>query len=442
MHAEQAYLFRHTLLRDAAYQLQLPADRARLHALALEVMEGVLTPAALDACAEELAQHAARAQFDAPSASLQARELGYLKRAAEHARARYRNDDFIRLFDAVADHAACPRAERAEARRQCGEMAVALGRVLLANQRLDEALALAAECGAELRGDVLITQAILHRAQGRMEQARVALSEATSIFEAMKNRRRLGQALGNLANIELACGNHGRAEEHYSRALALLEEEGHEGLANMQLANLALLFQETGRFAEAEARYKQALETLVRRGDRRREAPILGNFGTLCQKMGRLDEAERTFVRAIEISREVGNRRVEGVNLTMLGGLEREQGRVEQARRMHEQALAIHRETGNRVYEGVALGCLAEIAAETDAPEACRLFEQAVAIHRATNNRRSLGSDLAKFATLLMRQGEGAQAQQVWSEAEAVLRAVGNQEELARAQAAMRNSPT
>ena len=33
--AESAYLFRHALLREAAYQLQLPTDRARLHALAL-----------------------------------------------------------------------------------------------------------------------------------------------------------------------------------------------------------------------------------------------------------------------------------------------------------------------------------------------------------------------------------------------------------------------
>lgn len=41
MFAEAAYLFRHALLRDAAYQLQLPADRAALHALALEIIEGL-----------------------------------------------------------------------------------------------------------------------------------------------------------------------------------------------------------------------------------------------------------------------------------------------------------------------------------------------------------------------------------------------------------------
>ncbi|MBI2920950.1 MAG: hypothetical protein HYY18_07685 [Planctomycetes bacterium] len=41
VNAERAYLFRHALLRDAAYQLQLPRDRERLHALALEAIEAL-----------------------------------------------------------------------------------------------------------------------------------------------------------------------------------------------------------------------------------------------------------------------------------------------------------------------------------------------------------------------------------------------------------------
>ncbi|NUN49567.1 MAG: hypothetical protein HUU15_12135, partial [Candidatus Brocadiae bacterium] len=41
MNAEVAYLFRHVLLREAAYQLQLPGDRARLHGLALETIEAL-----------------------------------------------------------------------------------------------------------------------------------------------------------------------------------------------------------------------------------------------------------------------------------------------------------------------------------------------------------------------------------------------------------------
>ncbi|KAF0240627.1 MAG: hypothetical protein FD180_4842 [Planctomycetota bacterium] len=40
MNSETAYLLRHALLRDGAYQLQLPGDRARLHRLAFKAIEG------------------------------------------------------------------------------------------------------------------------------------------------------------------------------------------------------------------------------------------------------------------------------------------------------------------------------------------------------------------------------------------------------------------
>ena len=39
MHAQEAYLFRHALMRDAAYEMQLPRDRGQLHKLSFLVME-------------------------------------------------------------------------------------------------------------------------------------------------------------------------------------------------------------------------------------------------------------------------------------------------------------------------------------------------------------------------------------------------------------------
>ena len=42
VNAETAYFFRHALTRDAAYQLQLPGDRAKLHALAFHLIESLI----------------------------------------------------------------------------------------------------------------------------------------------------------------------------------------------------------------------------------------------------------------------------------------------------------------------------------------------------------------------------------------------------------------
>ena len=127
MHAEHIYLFRHALLRDAAYQLQLPGDRARLHALAFGVLEqiiggppqeqGRISPAlatrpplwAHGALALELAEHAQRAvELDAAFEPHRAR---YLRRAAEHAEVQYLNAHAAQLWVKVA--AASPAWESA-----------------------------------------------------------------------------------------------------------------------------------------------------------------------------------------------------------------------------------------------------------------------------------------------------------------------------------------
>ena len=41
MFAETAYLFRHAVVRDAAYGLQPPSERALLHGLALDILEAL-----------------------------------------------------------------------------------------------------------------------------------------------------------------------------------------------------------------------------------------------------------------------------------------------------------------------------------------------------------------------------------------------------------------
>src|SRR5437868_1708496 len=107
MNAEAAYMFRHAVLREAAYQLQMPADRARLHAAAFGVLEelaggrppeedplpGVLQLAfhshPTDVFAAELAEHARIAPDDA---SLKDAARLYLVRAAEHSERVFQGD--------------------------------------------------------------------------------------------------------------------------------------------------------------------------------------------------------------------------------------------------------------------------------------------------------------------------------------------------------------
>lgn len=94
MDAEQAYLFRHALLRQAAYQLQTPLQRAQVHRLALEILEQ-LPGLNLRAMANELAEHAEAALPELPEverAGLQQRLMHHLEVWADFARFSYQYD--------------------------------------------------------------------------------------------------------------------------------------------------------------------------------------------------------------------------------------------------------------------------------------------------------------------------------------------------------------
>ena len=87
---ELRYLFRHALLRDAAYTMQLQAHRRSLHALAVEALEGLY--------ANELAFHYPELAFHSEQAALVDKARFYLRRAADAARDAYQNTEALDYY--------------------------------------------------------------------------------------------------------------------------------------------------------------------------------------------------------------------------------------------------------------------------------------------------------------------------------------------------------
>lgn len=89
MFAETAYLFRHAVVRDAAYGLQPPSERAVLHGLALDILEALpgMSP---EPIALELARHARTAhEGGVEPERYAAAERRYLRMGGDFARFNY-----------------------------------------------------------------------------------------------------------------------------------------------------------------------------------------------------------------------------------------------------------------------------------------------------------------------------------------------------------------
>jgi tetratricopeptide (TPR) repeat protein len=417
--AEQAYMFRHALLRDAAYEMQLPGDRAKLHELAFQALEQAFggpapEPGALDAIdppkfmphpadlvAYELARHASLAieSLEFPDRELECGRRLYLRRAAEHADSQFRTESAVRCWQELAVQ--LTGASRAEALRRASIAWYSAGRPRLAEPLAERALDAAREVG---------------------------------------NRVLEGVILGNLALVYDQTGRVDLAEQTSRQALALHSEDGNRRLQGVELGNLAGVYRESGRLAQAEQTFQQALAIHREVGDRRAEGVALGNLAGVYRVTGRLTEAEQTFQHALAIHREVGNRRSEGIVLGNLANAYRESGRIEQAERTYQQALTIHREVGNRRSEGITLGNLSNVYRDAGLlEEAERACQQALAIAREVGNRRFEGIHLCALGMLELERQPG-RARQVWRQGAAILQELNDTGQLEHQAMAMRES--
>jgi len=480
--AEQAYLFRHAVLRDAAYQLQVPADRAILHRLALFLIEAALggrpplpppltaralakvEPHPIDSAAGELAWHALQA-IDVSQELAEPARL-YLHRAAEYSARQYRAAEAATHWQALSKLLSGP--DKAEALRRAGDELIATGDVKAAEAILDEALALSAQTNdgritgsvlAELAGlyeqtgrsalseqtylralDCLdragdryrhatteVNLAILCTQTGQMARAQGLFERGIEVIREFQDSRGLGVALQNFATLLERLGKFAHAQTVLEQAMEVQRQSSDERREASLQAALGLLAKRSGRMADAEAAQKRSLELHRRHGDRRIEGFSWGSLAALYTDTGRTDQAEHAFGQALTILREVGDTRAQGAQLSNLASLYHQTGRLGEAAELLEQAMAIHRQVGNRRFEGITLGNIALLQTATGRhDEADRTFEEAMAIHRQVGNQRMLGVQLCEYAIALVTANQTANALAKWKAGTDLLNQLGD----------------
>lgn len=439
MLAEDAYLFRHALLRDAAYQLQLPGERARLHRAALETIERLFggrppEPPPLDvpdgpgvrdhpadALAGDLARHAEQGE-----ASPGIRAL-YLRRAAEWAHRSWREGEAQSAWERLAG--LLGGIPRAEALRNAAHCANRRGLWRRAEELVREAMTCAGDENRPWTAAALEVLASIQSGSSRSSEAVESYDRAIAIFREVRDRKREARGRAGLATVFRHTGRFQEAEKEIALALAGHRETGDRDTEGSTLALLAGVYYDTGRRDLAERTFESALAIEQAMGDDRGAGIVLGNLGALYSDSGRLAEAREAFERAMAIHRRVGNLRSEGIMLVNLGGLLRKEGRLEQGERCLLRALEIHREVGNLRSEGVALQNLAELYESAGRhEEAGQAAREALVLHRQAANPRFEGISLSTLSLLAASRGRAEEASGWRTQALEVFGRTGNRD--------------
>jgi predicted ATPase/class 3 adenylate cyclase len=340
--SEVEYLFRHALMSDAAYNIQLYEQLKHWHAQAAKAIEAIYADS-LPTQAATLTKHAHRAED-------RDRELTYSRMAGERAVTNFASEEAIYY--------------------------------------LSRALELTAESDYQTRYDLLRLREKIYDLMGNRKAQADDLTQINQLARALNDPRKQADGTLGCAQYYEVTGKYADSATMAERVIALAKEHGltreaayghyylgrarwrqgqlaeatHEIEESIRLARLAgagdiegksitmqgLLAVVQSRYDEAKQHFEAALTLRRGLGDLQGEGIVLGNLAATYQYMNKLPDALRTYEDGLRLSREIGDRRSEGITLGNLGSVSQALGRFADAMQYYERALKINLATGNK----------------------------------------------------------------------------------------------
>lgn len=331
---ETRYIFKHALLRDAAYNMQLRARLRELHQLAGEALETTH--------ANDLAGYYADLAYHYEQANIVDKTILYLEKAGDQAKDNYQNETALNFYNRLLAYSLNKHTETAIYSKQ-GEILSLTGPWDLAVSMLNKGIAGAKESNdlsrvAQLQinlGDVL-------RKKGDNELALKTLEEARLTASRIGDKTLLGRAVGIIAASHKYNTEYERSLVLYQQALQL-GEEVHDllGMA-VALVGLGSACDLTGQYARALEFDRRVIPMLEEMGDKKWLVYAMMNTGAAYRAVGDYESALTYLQQTKALAEELGAREIVWITVQFIGYTHHSAGEDEAALPYFQEALRLY----------------------------------------------------------------------------------------------------
>lgn len=461
---ELRYIFRHSLMREAAYSMQLNARLQQLHAQIAEAIEKIYV--------DNIGEHYVDLVFHYEQAGNEEKTIAYLRKAADFAHVNFQNQQALDFYDRLIAKTATT-ADSSDTLRiylNKGRVLEIIGNWEEAQQAYQQAQKLAKKsrdiillgrCNSQL-GNLLMLR-------GRYDEAMQYLQIASGLFDSIDDPLGIAKVSGSLGNLFFRRANYDEAERYYRRSLDTgfsemgtvssaqtvsflgltymnrgQYEEGiklikaqiplHEnnndlmGLANLH-TNLGIVYFESGDYHSAKEEYEKGLLLSDRLGNKQLQAIGTGCLGTVLEKQGQYKEAMALFQQDLELCRELGDWQGIAIAEGLVGELYRITGEFAEAIPHLNQSLTISKDLGYQKGVAKAINALGDLYYwQGDFTKSATYYQEAIDIARKTDNRLVLASSLMEKGLSLLHLNDPEELTAVVTEANQLAKELGNPE--------------
>ena len=418
---ELAYLFKHILTQEVAYETLSFATRAMLHDQIGQYIEKTYADA-LDRYTDLLAYHFERSENEP-------KKRKYLLQAAEAAQADYANTAAIMYYQRVLP--LLREDQQVAVMLKLGQVFELVGDWEHAEEFDRKAEALASRIG-DAAGHAQAQQALgwLLRKQGKYAEAEDWLVRARERYQRLGDNAGVSHVLSDTGEIYRLQGKYTEARGYYEESLNLA---GSIADPRMRQKARAYALKGAGTVATWQGDYKTARElneeSLAHRrdlGDTPGVATLLNNLGIIARFQRDLEGARQMNEESLALFREMGDRWAVGQLLNNQACVASDQGEYGEARLLLQESLLIRRQLGDKAGLALSLNTLADVVLdEGKFGDARPLLDESLAINRELGDQTSIAYLIEDYAGLAAAESRPEKALRLAGFADALRESIG-----------------
>jgi adenylate cyclase len=408
---ELAYLFKHIVTQEVAYESLSYSTRAQLHQHLAQYLEATYPD---DPPIEVLAYHYSR------SNNLN-KKREYLRKAGDVARIAYSNAAALDYYRQAL--ASSPESEETiELHIHSGSVLLLIGAVNEAKNHFQQALQIATtrqnmpkiiECEIKLGNTwVLYSEYV---------QAREWLEKAYSHAIQIDDLAGMCGALCELGIIEWRLANYEEAAQYLRKGIDLARQLNDKNQEAYALTVLGQVKAQAGLFAESHDIFEAGLVLARELNAKRRVAGILNNYANTYYFEGNYEMAQSLLEECLAVGREIGDKRGVALALNNLGNIFFLKNDFELAQDYYEESLKLGYESDDRYVRSVALTSLGiTLFRQGKWVEANLYYQESLGLNREMGDKVGLALIHCYLGLLALAQGQLGQARASFAEGFAI----------------------
>ena len=419
---ELRYIFRHSLLREAVYDMQLKTRLRKLHRLIAEAIENLYF--------NSLEQRYVDLVFHYEQAEIEPKLQEYLQKAADHAKAHYQNQQALHFYNKLLLilEKQGNVLEQAKTLLKKASILELIGRwdecEIINRQALDLSV-LTNESGLLGRANNNLGYVLMLK--GKYEEADGYLETAAAFFGSIHDNRGTSKVYGNLGNLYFRQGKYEDAKLYFIRSIQLAQLYKHTSSNAQIVATLGLTYMNLGKYDDGIRWQQSHLDLCKQVNDRQGMATLYTNMGIVYFEKGDYDAALGCYQKGLALAEELGNKQLTSIAIGCIGNVWQRKGKFDLAMRHFERDLAIAEELGDQQGISIALGLMGELLSVTGQfDEAIEYMQRNLVLGEKLGYKKGVAKALNTLGDIYFYKNEFETSLNYYDRSIEVTRSIGN----------------